>query len=36
MRDHGMGIYLMRHAMDVVEFACNCPGNRVSMLKWLD
>jgi len=36
MCDHGMGIYLMRHAMDVVEFACNCPGNRVSMLKWLD
>lgn len=36
MCDHGMGIYLMRQAMDVVEFATNCPGNRIRMLKWLD
>jgi len=35
MNDHGMGIYLMRQAMDVVEFACDCPGNRVRMVKWL-
>ncbi|MGC8862163.1 MAG: ATP-binding protein [Armatimonadota bacterium] len=35
MRDHGLGIYLMREAMDVVEFQCNCPGNRVRMIKWL-
>jgi anti-anti-sigma factor len=35
MRDHGMGIYLMRQAMDVVEFCCDCPGNRVRMIKWL-
>lgn len=35
MRDHGMGIYLMRQAMDRVEFCCECPGNRVRMVKWL-
>ncbi len=35
MRDHGMGIYLMRQAMDVVEFTHDCPGNRVRMIKWL-
>jgi len=35
LRDHGMGIYLMRQAMDVVEFASNCPGNRVRIVKWL-
>ncbi|MCL5105008.1 MAG: ATP-binding protein [Armatimonadetes bacterium] len=35
LRDHGMGIYLMRQAMDVVQFFCNCPGNRVRMVKWL-
>lgn len=35
MRDHGMGIYLMRQAMDVVEFSSDCPGNRVRMIKWL-
>lgn len=35
LRDHGMGIYLMRQAMDVVDFASNCPGNRVRMIKWL-
>lgn len=35
LRDHGMGIYLMRQAMDVVEFASGCPGNRVRMIKWL-
>ncbi len=35
MRDHGMGIYLMRQAMDIVEFCCDCPGNRVRMIKWL-
>ena len=36
MRDHGMGIYLMRQAMDVVEFRSGCPGNMVRMIKWLD
>ncbi|MCE5315523.1 MAG: ATP-binding protein [Armatimonadota bacterium] len=36
LRDHGMGIYLMRQAMDVVDFSTNCPGNRVRMIKWLD
>lgn len=36
MRDHGMGIYLMREAMDEVEFEHNCPGNRVRMVKWLN
>lgn len=35
LKDHGMGIYLMRKAMDVVEFKFNCPGNRVRMVKWL-
>ncbi len=35
MRDNGMGIYLMRQAMDEVEFQHNCPGNRVRLLKWL-
>ena len=35
MRDHGMGIYLMRQAMDVVEFKSACPGNRVRMIKWM-
>ena len=35
MRDHGMGIFLMKQAMDVVEFRSNCPGNRVRMIKWL-
>ena len=35
MQDHGMGIFLMRQAMDVVEFHSNCPGNRVRMIKWL-
>lgn len=35
LRDHGMGIYIMRQAMDVVDFASNCPGNRVRMIKWL-
>ena len=33
--DHGMGIYLMRQTMDVVEFDCDCPGNRVRMIRWL-
>lgn len=35
MRDHGMGIFLMRQTMDVVEFRSDCPGNRVRMIKWL-
>jgi serine/threonine-protein kinase RsbW len=35
MHDHGMGIYLMRQAMDEVQFQHNCPGNRVRMLKRL-
>lgn len=35
LRDHGMGIYLMRQAMDVVEFKSNNPGNHVKMIKWL-
>lgn len=35
MRPNGMGIYLMRQAMDEVEFAHDCPGNRVRMVKWL-
>ncbi len=35
MRDHGIVIYLMREAMDVVEFESDCPGNRVRMIKWL-
>lgn len=36
MKDHGMGIYLMRNAMDIVEFSTNCPGNKVRMIKWLN
>lgn len=35
MRDHGMGLFLMRQAMDVVEFTADSPGNRVRMIKWL-
>lgn len=35
MRENGMGIYLMREAMDVVEIESNLPGNRVRMIKWL-
>jgi anti-anti-sigma factor len=35
MRPNGMGIYLMRQAMDEVEFTHGCPGNRVRMVKWL-
>lgn len=35
LKDHGMGIFLMQKAMDVVEFTFNCPGNRVRMVKWL-
>lgn len=35
MRDHGMGVFLMREAMDLVEFQHDCPGNRVRMVKWL-
>lgn len=35
MRDHGMGIYLMRQAMDVVEFKSNFSGNKIKMVKWL-
>ncbi len=35
MRDHGMGLFLMRQAMDVVEFLKDGPGNRVRMIKWL-
>ncbi len=35
LKDHGMGIYLMRQAMDVVEFNSDCPGNRVRMIRWL-
>jgi len=33
LKSHGMGIYLMRQAMDVVEFRSGCPGNRVRMIK---
>ena len=36
MQDHGMGIYLMRQAMDVVEFFSDCPGNTIRMTKWLN
>ncbi len=36
MQDHGMGIHLMRKAMDVVEFRTGCPGNQVRMIKWLE
>lgn len=35
LKDHGMGIYLMRQAMDIVEFKFNCPGSKVRMVKWL-
>lgn len=35
MREHGMGIYIMREAMDVVEIETDLPGNRVRMIKWL-
>lgn len=35
LKDHGMGIFLMRQAMDIVEFRSNCPGNRIRMVKWL-
>lgn len=35
LQDHGMGIYLMRRAMDVVEFSSKPSGNRVRMVKWL-
>lgn len=35
LKDHGMGIFLMRKAMDAVEYKFNCPGNRVRMVKWL-
>lgn len=33
--EHGMGIHLMRHAMDAVEFRSDCPGNLVRMVKWI-
>lgn len=36
LKDHGMGIYLMREAMDVVEFSTNQTGNLVRMVKWLE
>ena len=36
LKDHGMGIYLMRQAMDVVEFSSNSCGNLVRMVKWLN
>lgn len=35
LKDHGMGIHLMRQAMDVVNFSCGNPGNIVRMVKWL-
>lgn len=35
LKDHGMGLYLMRQAMDIVEFRFNCPGNRIRMVRWL-
>lgn len=35
LRDHGMGIYMMRHAMDTVDFESNAAGNRVVMTKLL-
>lgn len=35
LNDHGMGIYLMRKAMDVVEFSSNSSGTLVRMVKWL-
>lgn len=36
MRECGMGIYLMRQAMDAVDFTTGCHGNKVRMVKWLD
>ncbi len=36
LKDHGMGIYLMREAMDVVEFSSTGSGNVVRMVKWLE
>lgn len=35
LKDHGMGIYLMRQAMDQVDFGTNSTGNWVRMVKWL-
>lgn len=35
LKDHGMGIYLMRQAMDIVEFKSNGHGNCVRLVKWL-
>ncbi|MDH7602832.1 MAG: ATP-binding protein [Armatimonadota bacterium] len=35
LREDGMGIYLMRCVMDVVEIESELPGNRVRMIKWL-
>lgn len=36
MRESGMGIYIMRQAMDAVEFQSGCPGNKVRLVKRLD
>lgn len=36
MRENGMGLFIMRQAMDAVEFKSDCPGNKVRMIKWLD
>lgn len=36
MRENGMGIFIMRQAMDAVEFKSDCPGNRIRMIKWFD
>ncbi|MFQ3549856.1 MAG: ATP-binding protein [Armatimonadota bacterium] len=35
LRDHGMGIFLMKESMDKVEFFSGMSGNKVRMLKWL-
>lgn len=35
LQDNGMGIFLMREAMDVVEFSSSGSGNTVRMVKWL-
>lgn len=35
LKDHGMGIFLMRQAMDAVEFSTNDQGSLVRMVKWL-
>jgi serine/threonine-protein kinase RsbW len=35
LKDHGMGIFLMKQAMDSVEYKFGCPGNTVRMVKWL-